>query len=190
MRLPSGRSGAISPPLAGPFATTKLWLLAQARHELDYRYPYLPPEGSQRFMDAVIHDIETFPYPTHDLPFVLEHIDFSFRNFIVSKEDPTRVVGLVDWEGARVVPLWAAKGSFTFPWPAEELVESRIHLRQVIQDRLFSNPGRWREAVDHEGIVARLRMLNERSQVSDCDPEEYFPEDVIPFSPDVRECLL
>lgn len=36
--------------------------------------------------------------------FSLSHPDFSLHNILVAYEEPTRIVGLIDWEGARVQP--------------------------------------------------------------------------------------
>ncbi|KAF9018400.1 hypothetical protein BDZ89DRAFT_1165200 [Hymenopellis radicata] len=192
MCLPSNRAGALAPPDSGPFRTAKDWLVAQARKDLDYKYVSTTSEAvtRQTFIDAVVHDIEDFAFPSDDLPFVLEHIDFGFHNMIVAQDDPTRIMGLVDWEGARVVPLWAANGAFRFPSCVDEPepLEGRRRFRKVIQDRLFGNPGRWREAVSAE--FRSVRQLQERSQLSDWDPDNYVPQDVIPFSPDVGEDYL
>ncbi|KAI0308676.1 hypothetical protein OF83DRAFT_1192063 [Amylostereum chailletii] len=35
-------------------------------------------------------------------------------NIMVANDDPSRIVGVVDWEGARVVPLWASYFSTPF----------------------------------------------------------------------------
>jgi hypothetical protein len=45
--------------------------------------------------------------PSQGAPFVLRHIDLSVTNILVAFDDPTRVVGIIDWEGACVVPLWS-----------------------------------------------------------------------------------
>ncbi|KZT04786.1 uncharacterized protein LAESUDRAFT_727644 [Laetiporus sulphureus 93-53] len=45
-----------------------------------------------------------------EMPFVLWHEDISLTNILVAYDDPTRIVGLVDWEGASIVPLWACFG--------------------------------------------------------------------------------
>lgn len=37
---------------------------------------------------------------------VLRHVDMSRSNIMVAYDDPGRVVGIVDWEGANVTPLW------------------------------------------------------------------------------------
>jgi Phosphotransferase enzyme family len=38
----------------------------------------------------------------------LRHPDFHYSNVLVSHENPTIVVGVLDWEYASIVPLWAA----------------------------------------------------------------------------------
>ncbi|KZT04790.1 uncharacterized protein LAESUDRAFT_727647 [Laetiporus sulphureus 93-53] len=49
-------------------------------------------------------------YDPPQMPFVLFHEDLSMSNIMVAYDDPARVVGVVDWEGACVVPLWACFG--------------------------------------------------------------------------------
>lgn len=39
--------------------------------------------------------------------FVLHHEDLCFNNIMVSYDDPSCVIAIVDWEGARVVPIWS-----------------------------------------------------------------------------------
>lgn len=41
-----------------------------------------------------------------EFPFVLYHDDFDTHNILVSHSDPTMVVGILDWEGSRIAPLW------------------------------------------------------------------------------------
>ncbi len=189
MCLPSNRAGALAPPDEGPFHTAKDWLVAQARKELDYKYAPTTSDD-QKCIAGVVRDIEDFVFPSDDLPLVLEHIDFGFHNMIVAHDDPTRIVGLIDWEGARVVPLWAAKGAFMFPSCVDEPepLEGRKFFRKVIQDRLFCNPGRWMEAVSAE--FRPVRLLHDRSRLSDWEPQDYVFQDLIPFSPDVGEYYL
>lgn len=52
-----------------------------------------------RLLDLSAYD------PPHS-PFVLYHEDLCPLNVMVAYDDPTEVVGIVDWEGSRVVPLW------------------------------------------------------------------------------------
>ncbi|KAJ7801275.1 hypothetical protein B0H14DRAFT_2615483 [Mycena olivaceomarginata] len=67
----------------GPFASSKDFLLAHA----------LPAD-------------QLVPTET----FVLFRDDFNSGNILVSWSDPTEVVGILDWEGSRISPLWDPRG--------------------------------------------------------------------------------
>lgn len=41
-----------------------------------------------------------------DNPYVLFHDDFQLANIVVSADNPSKVVGLLDWEGSRICPVW------------------------------------------------------------------------------------
>src|ERR1700735_5853801 len=49
-----------------------------------------------------------FPIPDGACRPALSHPDFHFSNILVSQQDPTVVTGIVDWEFASILPLWAA----------------------------------------------------------------------------------
>ena len=51
-----------------------------------------------RFIDKIDPSIDHF---------VLFHEDIRTNNILVAYDDPTRVVGIVDWEGARIRPMWS-----------------------------------------------------------------------------------
>jgi len=44
-----------------------------------------------------------------DGSFCISHPDLTKNNILVSYEDPTRIVGLVDWEGTRILPWVSAR---------------------------------------------------------------------------------
>jgi Phosphotransferase enzyme family len=51
-----------------------------------------------------------FPLPKEGCLPTLSHADFHYSNILVSRENPTLVTGVVDWEFAAILPLWAAYG--------------------------------------------------------------------------------
>jgi hypothetical protein len=64
--------------------------------------------------------------------FVLFHEDIRTNNILVSYEDPTRVVGLIDWEGARVLPMWSCFMESQVAEPESEEYLSLSNLRSQI----------------------------------------------------------
>ena len=89
------------------------------------------------FYDGTLRLAPRYPprdEPSSDAPFVL-HQDVSLSNILVAHDDVARVVGIIDWEGARVVPLWSCvyhdhllrNGSL----PDEELTRLRALRRQI-----------------------------------------------------------
>ncbi|KAG7441759.1 uncharacterized protein BT62DRAFT_923163 [Guyanagaster necrorhizus] len=55
----------------------------------------------------------------------LDHPDFSIHNIIVRSDDPTVTTGIIDWEGAHIVPIWATNP--TFMWPIFAPPEEQDH---------------------------------------------------------------
>ena len=65
--------------------------------------------------------------------FVLFHEDIRTNNILVAYEDHTRVasVGLVDWEGARVLPMWACTQESRVAEPEFTTSEQYLPLREL-----------------------------------------------------------
>ena len=75
--------------------------------------------------------------------FVLYHEDIRTNNILVGYDDPTRVVGIVDWEGARVLPMWSC---FTkeseVAEPERATSEQYLPLREMRKQIMFDmEPG-------------------------------------------------
>ena len=68
------------------------------------------------------------PFIAH---FVLFHEDIRTNNILVAYEDHTRVVGLVDWEGARVLPMWACTQVSQVAEPELSTSEQYLPLREL-----------------------------------------------------------
>ncbi|KAJ6452285.1 kinase-like domain-containing protein [Mycena sanguinolenta] len=116
---------AIRHPYDGPFATSKEFLIAHARSELDLLTEAPQEWARQRaFWSNINGGFDDIPAsyaiqwfqllldgfnalaseefePQH---FALFHDDFDMKNILVS--DSGTVVGVIDWEGSRICPLW------------------------------------------------------------------------------------
>jgi len=63
--------------------------------------------------------------------FVLFHEDIRTNNILVAYEDHTRVVGLVDWEGVRVLPMWACAQESQVAEPEFSTSKQYLPLRKL-----------------------------------------------------------
>ncbi|KAJ6505839.1 kinase-like domain-containing protein [Mycena vitilis] len=112
----------------GPFASSKDFLLAHVHAELDLLtihpaewteqrlkwggcnggFDDVSRESAITWLQLLLDGIKALPTdqlaPTET--FVLFHNDFNSGNILVSWSDPTEVVGILDWEGSRISPLW------------------------------------------------------------------------------------
>lgn len=120
--MPSQRYGDISHPprsKCGPFSGTVPWLLALARRDLSYiniEYPLTEEELTN--MDAAriaIQKNADFFKKSNDIllsSIALHAIDLRPHNIIVSRDDPTKILAVIDWEGARTAPIWSISPRF------------------------------------------------------------------------------
>ena len=63
---------------------------------------------AQSLLSSIPQMYSLFPLPEQACRPVLRHPDFHYSNILVSHESPTTIVGVLDWECASIVPLWAA----------------------------------------------------------------------------------
>jgi hypothetical protein len=74
--------------------------------------------------------------------FVLFHEDIRTNNILVAYDDPTRVVGIIDWEGARVLPMWSCFNQSQVAEPEFPLSEQYLPLRELRKQIMFDmEPG-------------------------------------------------
>ncbi|KAJ3837254.1 hypothetical protein EV361DRAFT_913803 [Lentinula raphanica] len=172
--LPSRNHYAIAPPernRCGPFNTVKEWLEACARQDLAYRLSLTPqPEASSR-IDTVLNLIRganelQLCTNRDESRFSIEHVDYSTHNILVSTVDPTKIIAVLDWEGARIVPMWAMNPAFRWPHDSDD-IENR-HLRALMRDRIGSRVPGWSSAIGEE--CRPLRVLYMKATLSDRDP--------------------
>jgi Ser/Thr protein kinase RdoA (MazF antagonist) len=62
--------------------------------------------------DIIPHMYALFPLPEIACRPALSHPDFHSSNILVSHDNPAHITGVVDWEFASILPLWAA---YTIP---------------------------------------------------------------------------
>jgi len=68
--------------------------------------------------EIIPHMYALFPVPENMCRPALSHPDFHSNNILVSSDNPAHITGVVDWEFASILPLWAA---YTFPSEIEDL---------------------------------------------------------------------
>ncbi|KAF8513381.1 kinase-like domain-containing protein [Gautieria morchelliformis] len=124
--MPTTIAKMMAPPAqskCGLFSCARDWLLALAH--LDMRFLNEAPlkEEEKSLMIPVISDIKAAPLPYLDnneasdpSPWsanVLFHVDLGAHNIMVDSDDPTIITGVIDWEGACVIPLWSILPRFS-----------------------------------------------------------------------------
>jgi hypothetical protein len=178
--LPTNNHFAISAPdetKCGPFSTTQEWLEANARQELAYKLSLTPPPEASSRMNAVLDSIclsddlqSSKSWAASHLS--IEHVDYSTHNILVSSADPTVILAVLDWEGARIVPMWAMNPVFRWPRNSSELENKR--LRALMRDRISSQVPGWRDAIGEP--CQHLRLLYQKAKLSDRDPQIIQPD--------------
>ncbi|KAJ6532798.1 hypothetical protein B0H10DRAFT_172850 [Mycena sp. CBHHK59/15] len=154
-------TGGLIPNDRGPFKSSKQFLLACVALELDLvkatdewtakrttcstingGVGALSAEYAQRWFQLLHGAIMRLPeeLPSTPCVFRLVHTDFNEGNLLLlSPEDPT-IVGVIDWEGARVLPAWDARAGCTISWllewlgRGEEQDVEKQQLRQLYAD--------------------------------------------------------
>lgn len=89
--------------------------------------------------------------------FVLFHEDIRTNNILVAYEDHTRVVGIIDWEGARVVPMWSCFNESQVAEPEFTTSEQYLPLRKLRKEIMIDmEPGL--SQADNEVVLALQRL--------------------------------
>ncbi|KAK0237342.1 hypothetical protein EDD85DRAFT_770794 [Armillaria nabsnona] len=88
------------------------------------------------------------------MPIILYHTDFSMQNIIVCSDDPTVIVGIIDWEGTCTVPMWATNRCFQ--WPIFSPFEEQHHIHRILQDNIMTKTPEWRCALGEEALSMSL----------------------------------
>ncbi|KAK0216630.1 hypothetical protein EDD85DRAFT_432201 [Armillaria nabsnona] len=115
---PSNEAGVTAPPRptdTGPFETGEQWLLAVTCRHVEYFGSSRRSEPTQtavhlqcKVLEQIYEAAEIIrERPPTDL--VLEHVNFSPENILIAPDNPVKIVGVLGWAGARVVPFWGAE---------------------------------------------------------------------------------
>ncbi|KAF8487655.1 kinase-like domain-containing protein [Gautieria morchelliformis] len=183
--MPTTIAKTMAPPArskCGPFSCARDWLLALAR--LDMRFLNEAPlkEEEKSLMIPVISDIKAAPLPYLDnneasdpSPWstnVLFHVDLGAHNIMVDNDDPTIITGVIDWEGACVVPLWSILPRFSDRLRAPYITKpdelgALEELRCLMKRTLLEAVPEWAK-LRAEGREAR--MLRTRAATSTAKP--------------------
>jgi Phosphotransferase enzyme family len=90
--------------------------------------------------------------------FVLFHEDIRINNILLSFDDPSQVVAIVDWEGARILPMWScfydSQVAEVSPAVTEQQCKSMRDLRRDIMFKM--EPGL---ANIHNEVGSALRRI-------------------------------
>ncbi|KAJ7041660.1 kinase-like domain-containing protein [Mycena alexandri] len=123
-------------PHWGPFRSTPESLEGHVRSALDG----LAANTEKRaFLKHLLVAIRTLPTDKfHNERLILIHGDLSFGNLLHTS--PNKIVGVIDWEGSRVLPVWAAfqQPDFMCGMPSEEAVREILEFRT---EDTSANPG-------------------------------------------------
>ncbi|KAF8521175.1 kinase-like domain-containing protein [Gautieria morchelliformis] len=154
----------------GPFSCARDWLVALARLDMDFPGEIPRTERAISNTIPVIADIRAAPLPYLDIsetsdpsPWsinALFHVDLGSHNIMVDSNDPTIITGVIDWEGACVVPLWSILPRFSdllrephITQPAE--LEALNELRLLMERTLLEAVPEWAK-LRAEGLEARI----------------------------------
>jgi hypothetical protein len=178
--LPSSNAFTSAPPDprgCGPFMSMREWLQAIARGDLDYprdptkSYPH--PDISTRIQsqlddikrsDTLLQTVESEPFSA----ITLEHVDFSPHNIIVNRENPAIIAAIIDWEGARTVPMWSLNPAWQWPglgesfWSTDETSEA-AYLYVLMRARIASHVPAWKSVVGDETVSLRSLLRRART---------------------------
>ncbi len=156
---------APDPSKCGHYINPVDWLAAVARGDTQSK---LPPSSNfhtlthQGFVRSIVNDITASTDLAIDkTPIVLYHTDFSMQNIIVRSDDPTVIAGIIDWEGARTVPMWATNPCFR--WPIFSPFEEQHHFHRILRDNIMAKTPEWRRAFREETVS--MSLLEQRMRL-------------------------
>jgi len=95
----------VSPPYMGPFSSGRDFLAAHVRSSLvSLRKSGHPDSEAIKWFELALDGIVGLPVaPT---AFSLFHDELNMAHVLVSPSNPTEVLGVLDWEGSCVRPVW------------------------------------------------------------------------------------
>lgn len=192
--LSSNRVGDVSAPLrssCGPFSKTVDWLRATARRELSYanvKYPLTKDDVEN--MAATMKTIERNAYffegpnATWLSSIAMEAVDLRPHNILVSPDDPTKIIGVIDWEGAKTSHIWNISPIF---FNVDRIRDTQVFeeteaLEIYLLDEIARRSPLWAEGRERGQLLRDLAKHAEFSTVNPeiiCLPRYYDLRDVL-----------
>ncbi|KAF8476516.1 hypothetical protein JB92DRAFT_3050333 [Gautieria morchelliformis] len=184
--MPTNIGKTTAPPArskCGPFSCARDWLLALAH--LDMRFLTEAPlkEEERSRMVPVISDIKAAPLPYLDNNEASDPSPWSTNVLfhLIWVDDPTIITGVLDWEGACVVPLWSVLPRFSDRLRASYLTQpdelrAIEELRGLMERALLDVVPEWAKLVAE---CREPRILHSRAVLSTEDPHDVFLSDRI-----------
>ncbi|KAJ7456777.1 hypothetical protein B0H11DRAFT_1925598 [Mycena galericulata] len=178
--ISGGDHGYPSPEKCGPFSMPRDWILAMANGDCRYKTGPFPASTDSLTTEVRSQEqsrVETnvalltklpLSYKGNAIhPLALYPPDFRMHNVIVSRDDPTKIMGVIDWEGTQTAPIWniRKKSFFNLAEPEEQ-----ADLDGILWERVSELNSEWAEAMI---LGASLRDAAMRASLSDCDPRTY-----------------
>ncbi|TFK50977.1 hypothetical protein OE88DRAFT_1735702 [Heliocybe sulcata] len=178
-------TGAPVETQCGPFDSPKDWLLATARRRLEFTSKRELTQAQRARMNQVISDLLSDPAlklcgSSRMSAIALEHVDLGPSNILVDPANPDRVLAIIDWEGARTVPLWAIQ-----PHPFGHLNKEEVSpkqkcaLQHIIRHAIASQVPQWLFATGDEGRSFRVLLQMARKGTAPFDEEDFESRDQI-----------
>lgn len=179
---PSDNAYDLEQPIAekcGPFPSVSQWLVAVARQELDFiKKEPLAASAMHQISTVAQHIEDSTPLDGSEAAvkaFALEHVDLCPHNILVDRDDPTRILSVIDWEGARTVPLWAIDPPNFLAHCAEQFGDDldTIALDTSIREEVMRRVPLWKEAMG----ATDMRVLYAMARTS-ADTPAYIQESI------------
>ncbi|KAF7375674.1 Altered inheritance of mitochondria protein 9, mitochondrial [Mycena sanguinolenta] len=131
MALSSRLESNLRQPYTGPFRSTRDYLAAhclstQAKYRKQIEHGTAGPLTAYaiQWLDHALVGIRNLPEDDcignsdvglrKETTFALFHDELEMKHVHTSPSDPTRLIGVIDWEGSRVCPVWDSRNYSTF----------------------------------------------------------------------------
>ncbi|TFK49172.1 hypothetical protein OE88DRAFT_1646733 [Heliocybe sulcata] len=151
----------------GPFYHPEDWLVALASGQLGSRSSVPPTPVEDDCMAQVADSLRDSPSlgnADKHLPIGLQHANLHVGNILVDPEDPSVIVAVTNWEGARTAPLWAIQPRFLVPPQATR--EEILDWQKLIREAVGSLAPDWLQCTGQEEPWRLYRKLHKMAQDS------------------------
>jgi hypothetical protein len=160
----------------GPFASQRDWLLATANRDLDFITEEPPIASDLQNLATAVDILQSAPglkVVASDAvlsAIVLEATDLQPSNILVSNDNPTKIVSIIDWEWARTTPIWnVAPRFFNGLWDRKIGEQEGKDLDKFFLDEIRRLAPLWGEAKDRGKEMRNLGLMAALSLWDKCD---------------------